>query len=59
MNRCNLSLIFDIIKLYNEEAKKSDSHLFTNKADKKMSTYWKNNYVRILYKEINKCINSK
>jgi len=46
--RCNLPLIFDIIKLYREE--------YTNENDIKLSAYFKNSYIRIITKELKKCL---
>ena len=52
MTRCNLPLIFDIIKLYKEEYNITR----TNDDDKKMSIYFKSNYMRMITKELKKCI---
>jgi hypothetical protein len=51
-NNCNLSLIFDIMKLYKEEY----NTLYTNDDDKKMSSYFKSNYIRMITREFKKCI---
>ena len=49
---CNLPLIFDIMKLYKEEY----NTLYTNDDDKKMSSYLKSNYMRMITREFKKCI---
>ena len=51
-NNCNLPLIFDIIKLYKEE----HNTLYTNNDDKKMSAYFKSNYIRMITREFKKCM---
>lgn len=45
---CNLPLIFDIIKLYKDK--------YTNDNDMKMSAYFKSNYIRIITRELRKCL---
>lgn len=50
-NKCNLPLIFDIMKLYKEEY----NTVYTNMDDKKMSAYFKSNYIRMLTREFKKC----
>ena len=49
---CNLPLIFDIMKLYKEEY----NTLYTNDDDKKLSSYFKSNYMRMITREFKKCI---
>lgn len=50
--QCNLPLIFNIMKLYKEE----HSITHTNKNDMELSAYFKSNYIRMIFKEMRKCI---
>ncbi len=52
MTRCNLPLIFDIIKLYKEEYSITHNDTYDNK----MSFYFKTNYMRMITRELKKCM---